>query len=72
MDTDIQVKPDGSRILVMTRQIGGVATTTSIEISRPTKQMNDEAVSEEEGDTGKAREQADISLEQIDMLLKED
>ncbi len=72
VDTDIQVKADGSRVLVMTRQIGGMATTTSIEISRPTKQMNDEAVSEEEGDTGKAREQADISLEQIDMLLKED
>lgn len=71
VDTDIQVKPDGSRVLVMTRHIGGMATTTSVEISRPTKQMNDETVWKEEENTGKTREQTDISLEQIDRLLKE-
>lgn len=71
VDTDIQVKPDGSRVLVMTRRIGGMATTTSVEISKPTQQMNDTAVSEEKGDTKAIREQTEISLDQIDMLLKE-
>ncbi len=42
VDTDIQVNPDGSRVLVMTRRIGGMATTTSVEISGPTKLPNDQ------------------------------
>lgn len=44
VNTDIQVNPDGSRVLVMTRRIGGMATTTSIEISKPTKLPNNTAV----------------------------
>lgn len=71
VDTDIQVKPDGSRVLVMTRRIGGMATTTSVEISKPTQQMNDTAVSEEKDDTKAIQEQTEISLDKIDMLLKE-
>lgn len=34
--SDIIVKPDGSRVLVMTLQIGGMASTVSVEISKPT------------------------------------
>lgn len=50
VETDIQVKPDGSRVLVMTRTMGGMAVATSIELSKPTDMPNDrseEAVAEE-------------------------
>lgn len=47
VDTDIQVKPDGSRVLVMTRQIGGMSTTTSMEISKPTQMPNDTKAQED-------------------------
>lgn len=43
VETDIQVKPDGSRVLMMTRQVGGMMTTTSIELSKPTSMPNDNA-----------------------------
>ena len=33
---DIVVKPDGSRVLVLTTSVGGRKTTMSIEISKPT------------------------------------
>ena len=39
--TDIIVKPDGSRVLVMTMSIGGMETTMSLEISKPTKAPNE-------------------------------
>lgn len=35
--TEIIVKPDGSRVLVTTMSIGGMETTMSLEISKPTK-----------------------------------
>lgn len=44
VDTNIQVKTDGSRVLVMTRRIGGMSTIMSIELSKPTKLPNDTAV----------------------------
>ena len=39
--TDIIVKPDGSRVLVVTMSIGGMETTMSLEISRPTEAPNE-------------------------------
>ena len=39
--TDIIVKPDGSRLLVMTMSIGGMETTMSLEISKPTEAPNE-------------------------------
>ena len=39
--TDIIVKPDGSRVLVVTMSVGGMETTMSIEISKPTNMQND-------------------------------
>lgn len=39
--TDIIVKPDGSRVLVVTMSVGGMETTMSIEISKPTNMRND-------------------------------
>ncbi len=38
--TEIIVKPDGSRVLVMTMNIGGMETTMSLEISKPTNALN--------------------------------
>ncbi len=49
-ETDVQVKPDGSRALVITRAAGGIVSTSSIELSRPSK-LADEP--EETGETGK-------------------
>ena len=50
-DTDIVVKPDGSRVLVMTTHVGGMSATVSMKLSEPTK-MPDESreidVTEEE------------------------
>lgn len=39
--TEIIVKPDGSRVLVMTMSVGGMETTMSLEISKPTKAPNE-------------------------------
>lgn len=39
--SDIIVKPDGSRVLVVTMNIGGMETTMSLEISKPTNMQND-------------------------------
>lgn len=41
VETDIQIRPDGSRVLVMTRTAGGMAVTTSIELSKPTDMPNE-------------------------------
>lgn len=38
--TDIVVKPDGSRVLVVTMDMGGMETTMSLEISKPTDMDN--------------------------------
>ena len=45
-DTDIIVKPDGSRVLLVTTRVCGQQTTMSLEISKPTAMQND--ISEEE------------------------
>ena len=34
--SEIMVRPDGSRVLMITMSIGGMETVTSIEISKPT------------------------------------
>lgn len=39
--TDIIVKPDGSRVLVVTMKIGGMETTMSLELSKPTNELNE-------------------------------
>ncbi len=39
--TDVIVKPDGSRVLVMTMSIGGMETAMSLEISKPTEAPNE-------------------------------
>ncbi len=54
-DTNIIVKPDGSRVLVVTTTIGDMETTMSLEISKPTDMPN--GTSEEE--RGQAEGKAD-------------
>lgn len=53
-DSQIIVKPDGSRILITTVNIGGMKMITSLKISEPTDMVNtvgakEAAVSEEDG-----------------------
>lgn len=40
-ETDIIVKPDGSRVLVVTMNVGGMNTTMTMEISKPTDMQNE-------------------------------
>lgn len=46
--TDIIVKPNGSRVLVITMNVGGMETTMSLKISEPTDMPNDSTIKEEE------------------------
>jgi hypothetical protein len=39
-NSDIVTKPDGSRVLVMTTQIGGMETSVSVELSKPNQWDN--------------------------------
>lgn len=41
-NSNIIVKPDGSRVLVLTCKVGGMETTRSIQISDPTELQNSE------------------------------
>ncbi len=40
-DTEILVKPDGSRVLVVTVNIGGMKTSMSLQLSKPTNWQNE-------------------------------
>lgn len=55
-ETDVIVKPDGSRVLVMTTHIGSMSATVSLKISEPTDLPNDhvgkENISEEKNGDG--------------------
>ena len=52
VETNIHVEPDGARVLVMTRKMGGMQTTTSIELSKPTKSPYEQ--SGQEGGRGRS------------------
>lgn len=65
--TNIVVKPDGSRVLVMTVNIGGMETTMSMEISKPTELPNNICSQETEEDlqaSAAQEEITDLSLEE--------
>lgn len=47
-DSKIIVKPDGSRVLVTTVNMGGMKMVTSLEISKPTDLVNTLGTGEEE------------------------
>lgn len=42
-NSEIIVKPDGSKVLVMKISVGGMETNMSLEISKPTKAPNENA-----------------------------
>lgn len=46
-DSDIIVKADGSRVLVITMKIGGMQTTMSLKLSEPTELQDNEAGNDE-------------------------
>ncbi len=55
VDTHIRVNADGSRILMMTRHMGNMATTTSVELSKPSQfpdEVEEQPESETEADVG--------------------
>lgn len=54
--TEIIVKPDGSRVLVVTMNFGGMETTMSIEISKPTDFPNDNSKQGDDNDSTAASE----------------
>lgn len=54
--SDIIVKPDGSRVLVMTLQIGGMESTVSVQISEPTDMPNKDANLEQKNNLGEDQE----------------
>lgn len=56
-DTDIIVKPDGSRVLLVTTRVCGMQTTMSLEISKPTAMQNDISEEEEERTIGQISEE---------------
>lgn len=47
--SDIIVKPDGARVLLMTTSIGGMQTSMSIKISEPTNFPNETVEEKETG-----------------------
>lgn len=51
-DTDIIVKADGSRVLLVTTRVCGMQTTMSLEISKPTAMQNDISEEQEERTIG--------------------
>lgn len=60
--TEVIVRPDGSRVLVMTVSIGGTSTTMSMKISEPTELPNE---------VGQVDEMASETMES-DVCLPED
>ena len=64
--TEIIVKPDGSRVLMMTMSIGGMETTMSLEISKPTEAPNEN--SEQDADN-KDAEDFIIVIQKVDKRI---
>lgn len=69
-DTNIIVKPDGSRVLVITMSVGGMETTMSLEISKPTAMQNDTSKQDTESDNNPSISNRQDELEVIDGITK--
>ncbi len=69
--TDIIVKPDGSRVLVMTMSIGGMETTMSLEISKPTKAPNDNSKQDADNKMSSAEAEMDIASDEMSNISTE-
>lgn len=62
---DIIVKPDGSRVLVVTMSVGGMETTMSLEISKPTNILNNIS-GQHSGNHDTAASETDMDVSEID------
>lgn len=62
-ESDIIVKLDGSRVLVVTMCVGGMETTMSLEISKPTDMPNETRQDGEDGSAQTADMQAIEGME---------
>ena len=69
--TDIIVRPDGSRVLVMTMSIGGMETTMSLEISKPTEAPNENSKQDNENNMPSADAEMDTVSDEMSNILTE-
>lgn len=67
-DSQIIVKPDGSRVLIVTTRIGGVQTTMSLRISDPTDAPNQVHHHEREGTMSLQSDIQDLQMEDVDSM----
>ena len=69
--TEIIVKPDGSRVLVMTMSIGGMETTMSLEISKPTKAPNENSKQDIDNNMPSADAEKDTASDEMSNISTE-
>ena len=69
---EIIVKPDGSRVLVMTMSVGGMETTMSLEISKPTKAPNQNSKQDTNNDMPFTDAEQDTASDEISNIATED
>ena len=67
--SDIIVKSDGSRVLVITTNVGGMETTMSLELSKPTNMLNTENDYDEKHDVLNSHEDVSPILKEGDEVL---
>lgn len=70
--TDIIVRPDGSRVLVMTMSIGGMETTMSLEISKPTEAPNENSKQDTDNNIPSADAEMDTVSDEMSNISTED
>lgn len=69
--TDIIVRPDGSRVLVMTMSIGGMETTMSLEISKPTEAPNENSKQDNDNNMPSAEAEMDTVSDEMSNISTE-
>ena len=69
--TEIIVKPDGSRVLVMTMSIGGMETTMSLEISKPTEAPNENSKQDTNNNMPSADAEMDTASDEMSNISTE-
>lgn len=69
--TEIIAKPDGSRVLVMTMSIGGMETTMSLEISKPTEAPNENSKQDNENNMPSADAEMDTVSDEMSNISTE-
>lgn len=69
--TEIIVKPDGSRVLVMTMSIGGMETTMSLEISKPTEAPNENSKQDTDNNMPSADAEMDTASDEMSNISTE-